>query len=607
MSGRRSAALCVSLYTAAIAFAWRPFLDGRSSPFKKDIEFYHHPVTRELVAAWSEGRIPLWSDRIYCGFPFFADSQTAAWYPGTLLVAALGPHYGYVLFLLLHALLAAVGMLLLVRSHGGAWPASFAAGLVVPLSGFYVLEILHPGLFAILTWLPIWLFAVRAVFVRPTSARIALGALPLAMMVFAGTLQVLFGAALLIAFYLAGLGLEALGEQDRRRAITGTLAVVLSQVLGMMLAAVVLLPAFAHFPDTARSLGMTYNFASLGSVHPLQLLDMFVVGAASQLGGDLDLDFDRASFYVGALTLPLAGVGLLAGRRPLPIALAAALVLIGLLASGRHAGLHPLIYDWLPGAVGALRGMGRAIGPAVVCLALLAGLGLDRLHERSARRMLTRLLAVALLVHGVVLGLAPLAAETAGGAAMLAAALLLLWRARPALLQLGLAALIAIDLLWLGAVNDVEGKSPPPPGPTQLAGELRFPALAEIAQGRFGGEGERVLLLGFGAGNFTFHHRLDGVGGYNPLVTLQYLDFASLANYARIHPRKPIDGFIHQIVPGRVHSGLFDAASIRFVISAVPLAWQGLRQLERYGVHPLTGRPVLLYENARALPRAYLA
>ena len=133
------------------------------------------------------------------------------------------------------------------------------------------------------------------------------------------------------------LGLEALGEHDRRRAITGTLAVVLSQVLGMMLAAVVLLPAFAHFPDTARSLGMTYNFASLGSVHPLQLLDMFVVGAASQLGGDLDLDFDRASFYVGALTLPLAGVGLLAGRRPLEVALAAALVLIGLLAAGRHA------------------------------------------------------------------------------------------------------------------------------------------------------------------------------------------------------------------------------------------------------------------------------
>ena len=186
-------------------------------------------------------------------------------------------------------------------------------------------------------------------------------------------------------------------------------------------------------------------------------------------------------------------------------------------------------------------------------------------------------------------------------------ALLLLWRARPVLLQLGLAALLAIDLLWLGAANDVQSLSPPPPGPEQLAGELRFPALAEIAEGRFGGAGERVLLLGFGAGNFTFHHGLDGVGGYNPLVTLQYLDFASLANYARIHPRKPIDGFIHQIVPGRVHSGLFDAASIRFVISAVPLAWRGLRQLERYGVHPLTGRPVLLYENARALPRAYLA
>jgi hypothetical protein len=607
-SERRSAAGCLALFAGAIAFAWRPFLTGSRSPFVEDVEFYHHPVTRELVEAWSAGRVPLWTDRIYGGFPFFADAQTAAFYPGTLLVAALGPHVGTVAFLLLHSLLAAVGMWLLVRAHGGGSAGRIAAGLVVPLSGFFAFETKHPGLFAILTWLPVWLVATRAVLLRPTPARIAAAALPLAMMSFAGTLQVMFGVLILYAFYVAGLAFEAVGSAGRRAAGAGIAAVAVSQVLALLLAAVVLLPTFAHFPLTARQLGMTYDFAALGSVHPAQLLGLIARGH-EQLAAGGDIDFERASFYAGGLTLPLAVTAVVTLRRRLPAVLAVAAAVLALLAAGRHAPLHPLLYAWQPGAVGALLGMGRAVGPLVVCLALLAGLGLSRVEEPRARRVLVGLLAADLVAHAVLLALAPGGWSLLGSGAVLAAALgcCAALRARPQRLAAALAALVAIDLLGLGAVDGVLERRPPPPGPAQLVGEHLFPALGEIARGRFGGEHERVLLLGFGAANFTFHHRLDGIGGYNPLVTLQYLDFASLANHAALHPREPLVGFVHNIVPGRVHGGLFDAASIRFVISAVPLPWPHVRLLARYGAHPLTGQPVLLYENTRALPRAYLA
>jgi hypothetical protein len=565
-------------------------------------------VTRELVQAWAHGRVPLWTDRVYCGFPFFADAQTAAWYPGTLLVAALGPHRGYVAFLLLHALLAAAGMWLLVRAHGGGTAARIAAGLVVPLSGFFAFETKHPGLFAILTWLPVWLVATRAAFVRPGPARIAVAALPLAMMCFAGTLQVMFGVLLLYAFYVSALVVDALATGGRRAAAAGVGAVAAAGLAGLLVAAVVLLPGFAHFPLTARHLGMTYDFAATGSVHPAQLVGMFVAGAEAELADAAAVDFDGASFYAGALTLPLAGLALLGSRRRLAAVLALAAAVLALLAAGRHAPLHPLLYSAWPAAVGALLGMGRAIGPLVVCLALLAGLGLARLAEPSARRLLAVLLAAELGALAILFARVP-GAWLLGPAAVAAAALLACaaFRTRPQGLAPALAALMAIDLLGLGAVDDVLERRPEPPDPFRLAGAHLFPALPDIASGRFGGEGLRVLLLGFGAANFTFHHALDGAGGYNPLVTLQYLDFASLANRGELHPREPIPGFVHQIVPGRVHSGLFDAASIRFVISAWPLPWSHVRLLARYAPHPLTGDPVLLYENERALPRAYLA
>ncbi|MFP6622871.1 MAG: hypothetical protein VCC20_05285, partial [Myxococcota bacterium] len=56
-----------------LAIAWRRFLDGSHSPFSGDVEQYHYPVSLALARAWSDGRLPLWTDRVYLGFPFFAD------------------------------------------------------------------------------------------------------------------------------------------------------------------------------------------------------------------------------------------------------------------------------------------------------------------------------------------------------------------------------------------------------------------------------------------------------------------------------------------------------------------------------------------------------
>jgi len=608
---RRPAAACVALSALTLGLAWRRFLDGRHSPFATDIEHYHDPVTRELARAWSEGRVPLWTDRVYCGFPFFADPQTAAWYPGTLLVVGLGPHAGYILFLLLHSLLAALGTLGLVRSHGGAWPAAWASGLVVALSGYFAHETQHPGLFAILTWIPTWLWATHGVFLRPTPGRAAAAALPVAMMVFAGTLQVLFGAAIVYAFYVAGLALDALRDRGRRDALRALAVAVGAQLLGLSLAAVVLLPTFAHFPHTARALGMTYEFGSMGSVHPVQLLGTFVNSAAATLGRGALLDFEGASFYLGALALPLALVGLLTARRALPLALALAAAVIALLALGRHGPLYPLLKEWLPGAVGSLRGVGRALGPGTVCIAVLAGLGLQRLGEPGAwvRWLLVVLLAAGLACYAFVFWVAPesIRGATLSSALVLAAALALWalsWR-HPRVLQRGLAALVAVDLIAFGALDGVLDATPAPPDPEHLAGNL--PALGEIARGSFGDAGERVLLHGFGPRNLPFLDGLDGVGGYNPLLLLRYLDFVSLANGAGLYPRTPLDRFVHFKQPGRVGSPLVDAASIRYVISTWPLEEDGLRFIKQFPGSPMRPKSARLYENEHALPRAYLA
>lgn len=604
---QRPAQACAGGAVLALAISWRRFLDGRSSPFVEDIEHYHHPVTRELARAWSEGRIPLWTDHVYFGFPYFADPQTAAWYPPTLLVVALGPHTGYIAFLLLHSLLAVLCTLGLVRSHGGSWSAAWASGLVLALSGYYAHEIQHPGLFAILAWLPAWLWSTHAVFRRPTSGHVATAALVVAMMIFAGTLQVLFGAAILYAFYVAGLITDALRWREQRDAWRALGLTVVAQVLGLLLAGVVLVPATAHLSHTARTLGMMYEFGSMGSVHPVQLLGLFVNGAEASLRGDTALDFGGASFYVGALALPLALVGLTAAKRAIPIALALAVALIAALAMGRFGWLHPLLYDALPGTVGGLRGVGRALGPATVCIAVLAGLGLHRLgDEASPRRFVMGLVVLLLACHAVILALAPGPVRTAtlGSAGVLAAALGVLvfgWRdARRRCAAF--AALLALDLVCFGALDRFLEIHPAPPEPERLAGAL--PALDDLAESN---PDDRVLLAAFPPWNLPMIAGVDGVGGYNPLVELQYLDFVHLVNFSTAYPREPLAGFVHGILPVRPAAGLFDAGSIRFVISDEYFEAPGMRLLRRYPAQPPRRAEALVYENVDALPRSYLA
>ena len=608
MLRRRPVVGCAVAIGLGLATAWRRFLTGRGSPFSGDIEQYHYPVTVELARAWSQGRLALWTDRVYLGFPFFADPQTAAWYPGTLLVVAFGPHLGYVLFLFSHSLLAAIGATGWARSHGCGWPAAWAGSVVVSLAGYFAHEIRHPGLFAILAWLPTWLWATHRCFLNPTPARIGVAAIPLAMMIFAGTLQVLFGVVLVYGFYVVGLGLDArrdrAGWPSARRGIFATLA---APCLGLSLAGIVLLPGLAHLSHTARDLGMTYAFGSMGSVPPLQLASLFFAPATSLL--DSTSDFEATSFYIGALSLPLAVVALMGVRRLLPLALALCAGTLAVLAMGKYGGLHPLLYAWLPDVVGMLRGMGRALGPGTVCVALLVALGLQQLGTSNIRHphLFGVLLVASAGAHALLLWLAPgrLDATNLGGVLVLVAAFVL-WGMRkryPRMLQPGLAALMALDLVAFGPLDRALREAPPPPSEAQIAGSM--PVLADLEASP--SADERMLLLGFGPRNLPLMLGPDGVGGYNPLVTLRYLDFVSLIQTGRLFAREPLDRFVHFDQPQRLGANLVDAAAIRFIVSPARLAFEGLRLVKEYPKHPLRRLRPYLYENQQALPRSYLA
>jgi hypothetical protein len=631
--GRHAVAISIFSMAVMIAAAWRAYLGVDHSPFTSDVRHYHYPVTAGIARALASGHLPLWTDHSFLGFPFLADPQAAVWYPGTLLIIGFGPHWGYIVFLIAHCLLAAVGMFFLMRSHGVDATGAVGSGLSIALCGYFASEAQHPGLFAILCWIPAWLCTTRAVLTAPTSRRIAAAAVVVALMMFAGTLQVMFGAILLYGAYTLGVTWGVMHEGGGAQALRNFTAAVFAQVLGLGLAAVMLVPAVAHLPQTARALGMTYEFAAMGSVLPVELLSFFThVGEAAAASEWQEGDV-RASFYLGVLALPLVIVGVRRAGAALSVGLGVAIFLLMMLALGRHGWLHPTIYALVPGAVNGLRGMGRAIGPASVGVAMFIGFGLQALAEarRADRVLFGWALAGSCLGYLVVrvvweTVLSPVGAVTAilWCVALAATALSLLrvpsdsdllhHRVADALSSRGalsflLACLLALDLLASGPLDTVlRANAAAPPG------ESAFDVIPELDEigGAPPGAGQaaatRLMLHGFGPLNLPLLQGFDGVGGYNPLVTLQYLDFVSLINTGRVFPREPIDNFVSGAKPQRFNTPLFDATSVGYVVSNRHDHTRGLTPVKNFRDSYLSEEiGAALYENRGAMPRAYLA
>ncbi len=251
---RVDAALLVLLALLIAVFFWRflspnPVDRAQLSPGDFTDQFYAFRLYE--ARAFSEGRIPLWSENFNSGHPFLADIQSAVFYPvalvNTLLNLALWHSFSLFaleLEALLHFWLAGAFTYLFARriglnvprTFGGAWHiqpsriGAFTAALVFTFGGYLTS---YPSLqLAILetaVWLPLALYFLDRATERastdrftPTASLIAAG-IVLGIAALAGHPQTfLFVLATCALYYgfrfwsLSG-GLAALRATDQRR------------------------------------------------------------------------------------------------------------------------------------------------------------------------------------------------------------------------------------------------------------------------------------------------------------------------------------------------------------------------------------------------------
>lgn len=173
----------------------------------------HHQAWRHLLRSYLEqGELPLWNPHLLTGTPFLAGGQAGLLYPLGLPLSWGNADFMAALYVLLHLVLAGLGMYGFGRAlRLQVWPACLA-GLTYALGGFTFTHAVFPTVIATAAWLPL-LLAMIEIILRKQQAKgtrsfrpipyLLTGAFALTMCILAGNPEYLAYSLLFTAAYTA--------------------------------------------------------------------------------------------------------------------------------------------------------------------------------------------------------------------------------------------------------------------------------------------------------------------------------------------------------------------------------------------------------------------
>ncbi|MBW3628955.1 MAG: hypothetical protein KY464_06620 [Gemmatimonadetes bacterium] len=597
---------------------------------------------------FADGALPKWVPYIFGGMPLAANPGST-YYPFHVLGDLLLPTWKVLPFVFwMQFGIAGFGMYLLARELGCRNWIAFVAGVAFQFTGITMSWVYagHDGRIIVATLAPLLFYflhaGVRTARLAPfAGAAAAVGFALLSFQIQTAYYLLLAGAA------WAVFSIVTLGIATRRTLLLKTLALGLGAVaFGFLMASVNFIPFLNYAPESTRGAGEEgrgYEYSTSYSMPEGEVLSMAVPEQAGVSVQDPNTGeplfpeyrgengFKLHTEYVGAFVLVLLALGGYYSRRNRYWWFLVGLsVFFMTVALGGNTPLYRLYYEILPGTK-RFRAPSLSYFVVAMSLVAMAALTLERLAalRGSATKEAEgdRLDMVPWIVGGV-LALAIVGAASAGGdpaapgaptAAQGWARFILfvcavgggLWMwvrgtlgPGGALLLLSLvtaADLWTIDRRFFHTVappdqafapDDVASFLQSQPGPFRVW-SLPLPGI-----GTWGGGGSY-------GGDQPMYYGIEQVGGEhpNPLQRWNELVGAGTTTYIDWHnllqnPRVIGDTISGQAVAFESEQGILDAANVRYVVSVAPLAHPALREVHRGSA--------LVYENATALPRAYL-
>jgi hypothetical protein len=259
---------------------------------------------------------PVWDPYLWSGSPLLSAFNAGAAYPATWVFAVLPGAFAWVVNQAMVEVVAAIGMVVLLRVLGRSWTASGLGALAFAYGGFMVAQSVHIDVVEAAAWLP-WAFAALDRLAHPAPGRSAapwvamLGA-SIGLMGLSGSAEPILDGGVVLALY----ALWLLWRTPQRR-VTLLIGVAVGLGVGLAVASAQLVPG-ALVQSQSQRAAHDYTYFASGSMNKsltLLGLDPLLLGtnhafAVPYIG---TYNLPEISSYIGIL--PVMGVfGLLARR-----------------------------------------------------------------------------------------------------------------------------------------------------------------------------------------------------------------------------------------------------------------------------------------------------
>lgn len=267
LSSNKELILNIWIFVVFVAVFFFPALFRGASVYDVDLRLVQTPIKWFLFKAQNSGFFPLWTQSIGCGYPIHAYGEGGLLYPLNWPVYTFLPlPIAHDVTLMIHLVIAGVGLLFLGRNYHKSSIGSLISAVVFVFSGYTCIHLGHLNSIQVCAWMP-WAFLaldMNRYSLRPTST-IWLG-LCIALMLLTGRTQ--------IAFYVwVGLAIQTAVYSIRpQRSFRFAAVLLCGTFLGLTLSAAQILPTLEFVALSNRSGGMTYEAQVLGNVSWSQLL-----------------------------------------------------------------------------------------------------------------------------------------------------------------------------------------------------------------------------------------------------------------------------------------------------------------------------------------------
>jgi hypothetical protein len=359
-----------------------------------DLIFSHWPTALLIQRTFAQvHQLPLWNPYFGGGQPLGADPLAALFYPPTQLVQILSLRNYYLVLILGHFVFAGLGMLLLARR---AFKLPRFAALVAAVSYMATPGLIshlgagHITMLQTIAWYPWLALACWATLREPRRWGALLG-ICFALTLLAGHPQMAYYGLLMTAALAFWLLMKRWRLEGRRAIIVPVAWLAAAGVVGVLLAAVHLLPLMEFTARSTRQLSL-----SSGDAYPLlNFLEALIDPQHLSGAGAWE-----ATITPGLAVLALAVLAIVRRwHKVWPLVLG--IVLVAGLAMGNASPLYLVVSRILPG-LDLFRGLARIWFIALVPISLLAGLGTEILLDAVWRVSLRGAVAAGFLTVLVV-------------------------------------------------------------------------------------------------------------------------------------------------------------------------------------------------------------